>query len=71
MERIQEYQDDLDQEAPYLIPGQDPDQDWPEYGQVSFITPDRNVYKNVISVIYEYEFMNKLERLTLASLSSG
>ena len=34
VERIQEYQDDLDQEAPYLIPEQDPDKSWPEYGEV-------------------------------------
>jgi hypothetical protein len=34
VERIQEYQDDLDREAPYLIPEQDPPQEWPQYGQV-------------------------------------
>ncbi len=34
VERIQEYQDDLEREAPYLIPEQDPPAEWPEYGQV-------------------------------------
>ena len=34
VERIQEYQDDLDHEAPYLIPEQDPGEGWPEYGEV-------------------------------------
>ncbi len=37
VERIQEYQDDLDREAPYLIPEQDPPQEWPQYGQVKMI----------------------------------
>ena len=36
VERIYEYQDQLDQEAPFLLPGQDPDQSWPKYGQVTF-----------------------------------
>ena len=36
VERIYEYQDQLDQEAPFLLPGQDPDQSWPQYGEVTF-----------------------------------
>ncbi len=43
VERIQEYQDDLEREAPYLMPEQDPPAEWPEYGQVKYHT-DKNKY---------------------------
>jgi hypothetical protein len=50
VERIQEYQDDLDREAPYLIPEQDPPQEWPQYGQVkndfNFVYLINKSYKN-------------------------
>lgn len=36
VERIKEYQDDLEQEAPYNLPDQDPKDDWPYYGQIKF-----------------------------------
>lgn len=36
VERIKEYQDGIEQEAPYLMPEQDPGQGWPQYGQVKF-----------------------------------
>ena len=35
VERIKEYRDDLEQEAPYEIPDQDP-KDWPPFGEVKF-----------------------------------
>ncbi len=34
VERIQEYQDHLEKEAPYLMPEQDPSSDWPQHGEV-------------------------------------
>lgn len=34
VERIQEYQDHLEKEAPYIMPEQDPSSDWPQYGEV-------------------------------------
>ena len=37
MERIKEYQDDLEQEAPYTVPEQDPNEGWPKYGQINFV----------------------------------
>ena len=37
MERIKEYQDDLEQEAPYTLPEQDPKEGWPKYGQINFV----------------------------------
>ena len=36
VERIKEYQDDLEQEAPYEMPDQDPQEGWPQYGQIEF-----------------------------------
>ena len=35
VERIKEYQE-VKEEAPLLMPEQDPDQDWPKYGVVKF-----------------------------------
>ena len=35
IERIKEYQDDIDQEAPYSMPNQDP-KDWPLHGEIRF-----------------------------------
>ena len=37
MERIKEYQDDLEQEAPYTKLEQDPKDGWPKYGQIDFV----------------------------------
>ena len=37
MERIKEYQDDLEQEAPYTVLEQDPKEGWPKYGQINFV----------------------------------
>ena len=37
VERIKEYQDDLEQEAPYTMPEQDPKDGWPKYGQIDFV----------------------------------
>ena len=36
VERIKEYQDDLEQEPPYKMPEQDPQEGWPQYGEVTF-----------------------------------
>jgi ATP-binding cassette subfamily C (CFTR/MRP) protein 1 len=36
VERINEYQDQLEQEAPFFMPEQDPDKSWPQYGHVKF-----------------------------------
>ena len=35
VERIKEYQDSIEQEAPYSLPLQDP-KDWPQYGEITF-----------------------------------
>ena len=37
VERIKEYQDDLEQEAPYSMPEQDPKDGWPNYGEIDFV----------------------------------
>ena len=37
VERIKEYQDNLEQEAPYTMPEQDPKDGWPKYGQIDFV----------------------------------
>ena len=37
VERIKEYQDDLEQEAPYSMPEQDPKDGWPNYGEINFV----------------------------------
>ena len=36
VERIKEYQDNLEQEAPYEMPEQDPKDGWPKYGEIKF-----------------------------------
>ena len=36
VERISEYQNQLEQEAPFYMPDQDPDNTWPEFGNIKF-----------------------------------
>jgi len=36
VERVKEYEDSIPSEAPYRMPEQDPSEDWPQYGSITF-----------------------------------